>query len=209
MVEVVGAHDLGVGILLGASQSIGFRGILLFGTPEQKKRYLPDLATGRKIAAFALTEANSGSDAASVKTRAVLDASGAFYVLSGAKMWISNGPGADVFTVFAKTAVKDEATGVVKDRMIALIVERAFGGVTSGPKEDKMGIRCSPTSEVFFDNVKVPVENVLLKPGDGFKISMAILNAGRFGMGAGAVSFRLREIPLLLLVRVVAFPPRR
>lgn len=184
--RVVGAADLGVGILLGASQSIGYKGILLYGTPEQKQKYLPDCATGRKIAAFALTEPGAGSDAASIKTRAELSADGSHYVLRGSKIWISNGPQAEVFTVFAKTAVADAtAPGGTKDKMIALIVERAFGGVTSGPPEKKMGIKCSPTSEVFFENCKVPVANRLMEVGDGFKIAMGILNSGRFGMGAG------------------------
>lgn len=175
-----------MGILLGASQSIGYKGILLYGTDAQKRKYLPDCASGRKIAAFALTEPGAGSDAAGVKTRAELSADGTHYVLTGSKIWISNGPQADVFTVFAKTPVDDAAApGGKKDKMIALVVERAFGGVTSGPPEKKMGIKCSPTSEVFFENCKVPVENRLLGVGDGFKIAMGILNAGRFGMGAG------------------------
>jgi len=185
MVEVVGGADLGVGILLGASQSIGYKGILLFGTPAQKARYLPDCASGRKIAAFALTEPGAGSDAASVKTRAELSADGSHYVLTGSKIWISNGPTAEIMTVFAKTAVPDAAApGGVRDRMVALIVERAFGGVTSGPPEKKMGIKCSPTSEVFFDKTRVPAANLLLGVGDGFKVAMGILNSGRFGMGA-------------------------
>ena len=184
-----------MGILLGASQSIGYKGILLYGTEAQKRKYLPDCASGRKIAAFALTEPGAGSDAAGVKARAELSADGTHYVLTGSKIWISNGPQADVFTVFCKTPVPDAAApGGSKDKMIALVVERAFGGVTSGPPEQKMGIKCSPTSEVFFENCKVPVENRLLDVGDGFKIAMGILNSGRFGMGAGAC----RDSPLYL-----------
>ena len=177
-----------MGILLGASQSIGYKGILLYGTPAQKAAYLPDCASGRKVAAFALTEPGAGSDAAGVKTRAVLSPDGKHYVLNGSKIWISNGPAADILTVFCKIAVPDAAApGGTKDKMLALIVERAFGGVTSGPAEKKMGIKCSPTSEVFFENCKVPVGNRLLEVGDGFKIAMGILNSGRFGMGAGAL----------------------
>jgi len=205
MVEVVGAHDLGVGILLGASQSIGYKGILLYGTDAQKRKYLPDCASGRKIAAFALTEPGAGSDAAGVKTRAELSADGTHYVLTGSKIWISNGPQADVFTVFAKTPVDDAAApGGKKDKMIALVVERAFGGVTSGPPEKKMGIKCSPTSEVFFENCKVPVENRLLGVGDGFKIAMGILNAGRFGMGAGGCGAAASRPPRALQRRARA-----
>lgn len=183
-VEEVGAADLGVGILLGASQSIGYKGIMLYGTPAQKAKYLPGLATGRQIAAFALTEPAAGSDAAGIKLRATLSEDGKFYTLNGSKIWISNGPEAEVMTVFAKTEGVDEKTGAKKDKMCAFIVERAFGGVTSGPPEKKMGIKCSPTSEVFFENCRVPTENMLLGVGDGFKIAMGILNAGRFGMGA-------------------------
>ena len=102
LVEVVGGHDLGIGITLGAHQSIGYKGINLFGTPAQKEKYLPKLATGEQIAAFALTEPQSGSDAASIKTRAVPTPDGKHYILNGSKIWISNGGFAEVFTVFAK-----------------------------------------------------------------------------------------------------------
>lgn len=183
MVEIVGAADLGVGIYLGAHQSIGFKGITLFGTPAQKEKYLPPLAAGKQIAAFALTEPSSGSDANSIKSRAVLDKDGKHFILNGGKIWISNGGICEVLTVFAQTPVPDGKGGVV-DKVTAFIVERAFGGVTNGPPEKKMGIKCSNTAEVFFDNVKIPVENVLGEVGAGFKVAMAILNNGRFGMGA-------------------------
>uniref|UniRef100_H3B2S2 Very long-chain specific acyl-CoA dehydrogenase, mitochondrial n=1 Tax=Latimeria chalumnae TaxID=7897 RepID=H3B2S2_LATCH len=130
LVEIVGMHDLGVGITLGAHQSIGFKGILLIGNQKQKEKYLPKLASGEHIAAFCLTEPSSGSDAASIKTTAVPSSCGKHYVLNGSKLWISNGGLAEIFTVFAKTPVKDEATGEVKDKISAFIVERAFGGVT-------------------------------------------------------------------------------
>jgi alkylation response protein AidB-like acyl-CoA dehydrogenase len=135
MVEIVGGGDLGVGIYLGAHQSIGFKGILLYGTDVQKEKYLPALAAGKNIAAFALTEPHAGSDAAGISTRAVLSADGSHYVLNGGKCWISNGSIAEIFTVFAKTEVKDPKTGEKKDRMSAFIVERAFKGVTSGTCE--------------------------------------------------------------------------
>ncbi|MBN3318575.1 ACADV protein, partial [Atractosteus spatula] len=184
LVEIVGMHDLGVGITLGAHQSIGFKGILLFGTKEQKEKYLPKLATGETIAAFCLTEAASGSDAASIKTTAVRSACGKYYTLTGGKIWISNGGLAEIFTVFAKTPVKDESTGETKDKITAFIVEKAFGGVTHGPPEEKMGIKASNTAEVHFDAVRVPAENVLGEVGSGFKVAMNILNNGRFGMAA-------------------------
>lgn len=148
LVQIVGQHDLGVGIMLGAHQSIGFKGLLLYGTPAQKQKYLPRLATGETMAAFCLTEPGSGSDAASIRTRAQLSPCGKFYTLDGNKIWISNGGLAEIFTVFAKTAVKDEATGKTKDKITAFIVERSFGGVTHGAPEKKMGIKASNTAEV-------------------------------------------------------------
>merc|ERR1719373_1078788 len=193
LTEVVGGNDLGVGIFIGAHQSIGFKGILLAGTPEQKEQYLPKLATGEQFAAFALTEPSSGSDAGSIKTRAVLNEAGTHWILNGAKIWISNGGIAEIFTVFAKTPIVDPATGTETEKVSAFIVERSFGGVTNGPPEKKMGIKCSNTAEVYFENVPVPVENVLRQPGDGFKVAMEILNNGRFGMGA-ALSGTMRSV---------------
>lgn len=184
LVEVVGQNDLGVGIFLGAHQSIGFKGILIAGSEEQKRKYLPALAKGERFAAFALTEPTSGSDANSIRSRAELSPDGKHWVLNGSKIWISNGGIAEVFTVFAQTPVKDEKTGETKDKVTAFIVERGFGGVTNGPPEKKMGIKCSNTAEVHFDNVRIPVENVLGQVGGGFKVAMSILNNGRFGMVA-------------------------
>ncbi|GAB1600389.1 very long-chain specific acyl-CoA dehydrogenase, mitochondrial-like [Argonauta hians] len=184
LVEIVGAHDLGVGITLGAHQSIGFKGILLFGNKEQKAKYLPSLATGEKIAAFCLTESSSGSDASSIRTSATLSPDGSHYILNGSKLWISNGGLAEIFTVFAQTRVLDKKSGQEKDKVSAFIVERSFGGVTSGSPEKKMGIKASNTTEVYFDNVKIPKENLLGEAGEGFKVAMNILNNGRFGMAA-------------------------
>lgn len=183
MGEIVGANDLGLGICLGAHQSIGFKGILLFGTPEQKKKYLPMVTDqGRVFAAFCLTEPGSGSDASSIKTRAVLSPDGKHFILNGSKIWISNGGIANILTVFAKTEVVDPKTGKPRDKVTAFIVERGFGGVSNGPPEKKMGIKCSNTAEVYFEDCKVPIENVIGEVGDGFKVAMQILNNGRFGM---------------------------
>merc|ERR1719429_751212 len=193
LTEVVGGNDLGVGIFIGAHQSIGFKGILLAGTPEQKEKYLPKLASGENFAAFALTEPSSGSDAGSIKTRAVLNKEGTHWILNGGKIWISNGGIAEIFTVFAKTPIVDPATGTETEKVSAFIVERSFGGVTHGPPEKKMGIKCSNTAEVYFENTPIPVENVLNNPGDGFKVAMQILNNGRFGMGA-ALSGTMRTV---------------
>ncbi|KAG9510966.1 Very long-chain specific acyl-CoA dehydrogenase, mitochondrial, partial [Fragariocoptes setiger] len=184
MAELMGGNDLAIGIALGSHQSIGFKGILLYGNEEQKQKYLPDLAVGKRIACFCLTEPGSGSDAGSIRTKAEMSPDGKHWLLNGSKIWISNGGIADVFTVFAKTPVKDEKTGEMKDKITAFIVERKFGGLTSTDGEKKMGIKASNTATVNFDNCPVPVENVLGPVGGGFKVAMNILNSGRFGMGA-------------------------
>ncbi|CAI9159950.1 unnamed protein product [Rangifer tarandus platyrhynchus] len=175
--------DTSIAVTLAAHQAIGLKGIILAGSKEQKARYLPRLASGEHVAAFCLTEPSSGSDAASIRTRATLSADKRHYILNGAKVWITNGGLANVFTVFAKTEVVD-SDGSVKDKMTAFIVERDFGGVTNGKPEDKMGIRGSNTCEVHFENTRVPVENVLGEVGGGFKVAMNILNSGRFSMGS-------------------------
>ena len=138
LTEIVGGNDLGVGIFIGAHQSIGFKGILIAGSPEQKEKYLPRLASGEDFAAFALTEPSSGSDANSIKTRADLSPDGKHWILNGAKIWISNGGIAEIFTVFAKTPVPDEKSGEMVEKVSAFIVERKFGGVSHGPPENKM-----------------------------------------------------------------------
>merc|ERR1712079_131789 len=153
----------------------------------------PKLASGEQFAAFALTEPSSGSDANSIKTRAELSPDGKHYILNGSKIWISNGGIAEVFTVFAKTPVVDPKSGETVEKVSAFIVERAFGGVSHGPPEKKMGIKCSNTAEVYFENTPVPVENVIGEPGEGFKVAMQILNNGRFGMGA-ALSGTMRTV---------------
>ena len=183
MSEILGAHDLGLGVFLTGHQGIGFKGILICGTEEQKEKYLPRLASGEIMAAFSLTEPASGSDASSISTRAVLAEDGSSWSLSGSKIWCTGGGLADVFTVFAKTEVRDKESGEVRDKITAFIVERSFGGVSNGPPEKKMGIKCSNTAELYFDNTLVPAENVLGGIGNGFKVAMQILNNGRFGMG--------------------------
>ncbi|XP_020631609.1 acyl-CoA dehydrogenase family member 9, mitochondrial-like [Orbicella faveolata] len=177
--------DASIAVTLMAHQSIGLKGILLCGTEAQKQKYLPRLASGEHIAAFCLTEPSSGSDAASIQTRATLSDDGKHFLLNGSKIWISNGGWADVMTVFARTHITD-AKGEQQDKITAFIVEREFGGVTSGKPEDKLGIRGSNTCELHFDNTPIPVENVLGDVGGGFKVAMNILNSGRFGIGAGA-----------------------
>lgn len=141
----------------------------MYGTPEQKAKYLPQVSN-RKYAAFCLTEPSSGSDAGSIRSRAIKSADGSHYVLNGSKIWISNGGIADIMTVFAQVPIKDPKTGETKDKVTAFIVERGFGGVTSGPPEKKMGIKCSNTAAIFFEDVKIPAENVLGEEGEGFKV---------------------------------------
>ncbi len=173
------SHDSSVSLTIGAHSSIGMKGLLLFGSDEQKQRYLPKLATGEMIAAFCLTESGAGSDAASIRTKAVRNDDGS-WTLSGEKIWITNGGIADFFTVFART---DTPEG----KITAFIVEAAWSGVSHGPHEDKMGIRASSTTTVAFADVRVPPENVLGPVGKGFKVAMSILNSGRTGLGGGAV----------------------
>ena len=187
VMQQVAGWDGSIAVTLGAHSSIGFKGLLLFGTDEQKKRFLPKLATGEMIAAFCLTEPGSGSDAFSIKTNA--QRQGDFYVLNGQKLWITNGGIADFYTVFAKTTPDTPAQ---KGKITAFIVTRDLGGVSHGPHEDKMGIRASNTTAVFFDNVRVPAANVLGEEGKGFKVAMSILNHGRTGLGAGAVGGQRR-----------------
>src|SRR5271156_2601482 len=172
-------HDSSVSLTIGAHSSIGMKGILLFGTAEQKARYLPKLASGELIAAFCLTESGAGSDAASIRTQAVKNDNGT-WTLNGEKIWITNGGIADLYTVFARTS---SAAG----KITAFVVEAAWPGVSHGHHEDKMGIRASSTTTVNFADVQVPAENVLDVEGKGFKVAMAILNNGRTGLGGGAV----------------------
>jgi butyryl-CoA dehydrogenase len=163
----------------GAHAGIGTLPVMLFGSEAQKKKYLPRLASAELIGAYALTEPHAGSDALAAKTRADLSADGTHYVLNGSKMWITNAGKADLFTVFAK--INGE-----KDKFTAFLVERSWPGVTVGPEEKKMGIKGSSTCAVYFDNVKVPVENLLGEIGRGHIIAFSILNIGRLKLGAFA-----------------------
>jgi alkylation response protein AidB-like acyl-CoA dehydrogenase len=157
-----------------AHTGIGSLPILFFGSEQQKEKYLPRLVSGELLAAYALTEPLAGSDALAARTRAELSPDGKHYILNGQKMWITNGGAADVFIVFAK---------VGGEKFTAFIVERAFGGLTSGTEEHKMGIQGSSTTAIYFDNVKVPVENVLGEIGRGHVIAFNILNIGRLKLG--------------------------
>jgi acyl-CoA dehydrogenase family protein 9 len=192
VMEEVGGLDASLAVTLGGHQSIGLKAILLYGTDEQKRKYLPTLATGEKVAAFALTEPSAGSDAAAIQTRAELTPDGKHYVLNGSKIWITNGGFADVFTVFARTSAPDEGA---KPRITAFIVERSMG-VKNGPNEQKLGIRGSSTTSLYFDDVMVPVENVVGEVGRGFKVAVEVLNTGRMSLATGSVGACKRLIRL-------------
>ncbi|KAF4533144.1 hypothetical protein B566_EDAN007955 [Ephemera danica] len=201
----VTALDGSIAVTLAAHQSIGLKGLLICGTEEQKRKYLPRLATGEWLAAFCLTEPSSGSDAASIQTRATLSDDGKTWLLNGSKIWISNGGIAEMFTVFAKTEHENDK-GEKYDKVTAFIVERGFGGVSSGKPEDKLGIRGSNTCEVYFENTPVPAENVLGEPGQGFKVAMNILNSGRFSMGSSSAGLQYAGINLAETVKKLRNP---
>lgn len=166
-------------VAYGAHTGIGTLPILYYGTKEQKEKYIPKLVSGEWKAAYCLTEPSSGSDANSGKTKAVLSEDGKYYVINGQKMWITNGGFADVFTVFAK--IDDDKN------LSAFIVDAHSEGISLNPEEKKMGIKGSSTRQVFFNNVKVPVENLLSERGNGFKIALNILNIGRIKLAGGVL----------------------
>jgi alkylation response protein AidB-like acyl-CoA dehydrogenase len=175
--EYLGAgHSFSVAI--AAHTGIGTLPILYFGTPEQKQKYIPKLISGEWVGSYGLTEPNSGSDALSAKTSARLSEDGKYYLLNGQKCWITNGGFADVYTVFAK---------VDGDKFTGFIVERGFEGFTQGPEEHKMGIKGSSTVQLYFQDCKVPVENVLGEIGKGHKIAFNILNIGRLKLCAATL----------------------
>jgi acyl-CoA dehydrogenase family protein 9 len=192
VMQEVASYDASLAVTLGAHQSIGLKGILLFGTEEQRSKYLPKLASGERVAAFALTEPSAGSDAAAIQTRAEALPDGSGYILNGSKIWITNGGFADVFTVFARTSAPDAGQ---KPKITAFIVERGMG-VKNGPPEHKLGIRGSSTTEVFFEDVRVPAQNILGEVGRGFKVAMEVLNSGRLGLAAGSVGGAKRLIKM-------------
>lgn len=161
----------------GAHTGIGTLPILYYGSEEQKQKYLPKLATGEWAACYCLTEPDAGSDANSGKTKAELTPDGKHYLINGQKMWISNAGFADLFIVFAK--IEDDKN------LTAFIVEKTFGGITMNEEEKKMGIKGSSTRQVFFNDCKVPVENMLSERQNGFKIAVNILNIGRIKLGSG------------------------
>ncbi len=178
-VEELSRACLGVATTYAAN-ALGTYPLLLFGTDEQKKKYLPDIAAGKRLVAFGLTEANAGSDAAGIQTTAKLE--GNEYVLNGTKQWITNGGEAEIYTIIAMTDKTRGARGAS-----AFIIEKGMPGFHFGKKEKKMGIRASTTRELIFDNCRVPKKNILSKEGYGFIITMKTLDNSRVGVGAQGV----------------------
>lgn len=173
------AHGFSFSVAYSAHTGIGTLPLLYYGNEEQKKKYIPRLASGEWKAAYCLTEPGSGSDANSGKTKAVLSEDGRHYVVNGQKMWITNAGFANFFTVFAK--IDDDK------KLSAFLIEADSEGITLNPEEKKMGIKGSSTRQVFFNNVKVPVENLLSERENGFKIALNILNIGRIKLGAAVM----------------------
>jgi acyl-CoA dehydrogenase family protein 9 len=172
--------DATLSVIMGVHQSIGMKGIVLFGSDEQKERFLPDLASGRKLAAFALTEPNAGSDVHSMESRAVKQPDGS-WKLNGHKRYIGNGSKASTLVTFARAEVDGQ------DRHIALILEAGMDGFEVGERYDTMGLRGNDLRQLHFNDVRIPPENVLGEPGEGFRIAMQILNNGRLSLGTGSV----------------------
>lgn len=180
--EATGAGN-SFSVALSAHTGIGTLPILYYGNEAQKSKYLPKLATGEWKAAYCLTEPDSGSDANSGKTKAILTSDGQHYAITGQKMWITNGGFADVFIVFAKI----EENGQTDKNLSAFIIEKSSGGITMNAPEHKMGIKGSDTRQIFFNDCLVPVENMLSERGNGFKIAVNILNIGRIKLAAAAL----------------------
>ncbi|MCU0489636.1 MAG: acyl-CoA dehydrogenase [Anaerolineales bacterium] len=172
--------DASHGTIMSVNNSLYGSGLLHFGTPEQKEKYLTPVASGEAIGAYSLTEPMSGSDAGTMRCRAVLD--GDYYVLNGRKSWVTSGPVADYLIVFAMTEPEKKQRGIT-----AFLVEARQPGFIRGKKEPKLGIRASATSEIVFEDCHVPLQNRLGSEGEGFKIAMTILDAGRIGIGAQAL----------------------
>lgn len=188
--SLLATERLGAGhsfsVAYGAHTGIGTLPLLYYGNDKQKQKYIPKLASGEWAAAYCLTEPNAGSDANSGKTKATLTDDGQHYVLNGQKMWITNGGFANLFTVFAK--IDDDK------KLTAFLVEADSEGISLNPEEKKMGIKGSSTRQVFFNNVKVPVENMLSSRENGFKIALNILNIGRIKLGAGVLGASKQSI---------------
>jgi alkylation response protein AidB-like acyl-CoA dehydrogenase len=173
-------------VAFSANTGIGTLPLVWYGTPEQKKKYLPKLADGTFVGAYALSESSSGSDAVNANTRAILSADGQTYTLNGEKMWITNGGFADIFTIFAKCEVK-EGKDAGKEKLTAFLVEKGTPGFTPGKEEHKLGIRGSSTTPLILSDCKIPAANLLGEVGKGHHIAFNILNVGRYKLGNAAI----------------------
>jgi alkylation response protein AidB-like acyl-CoA dehydrogenase len=174
--------DASHGTVMSVNNSLFAHGLMKFGTEEQKQKYLLPVASGQKIGAYSLTEPMSGSDAGTMKSRAVLNDAGTHYVINGRKSWVTSAPFADYIVLFTMTAPEKQHKGVT-----AFLIETDQPGFERGKKEPKLGIRASATSEIIFDNYQCPVENRLGAEGEGFKIAMTVLDAGRIGIASQAL----------------------
>ena len=185
LMQAVCRYCAATATVVGGHQSIGIKGIVKYGTEEQKQEFLPKMAAGEWIGAYALTEPGSGSDAAAMTTKAVYDAADDVWVLNGRKQWITNGGFGKVFTVFART--ESEPTDKPTQAISCFLVKRDLEGVSTTPPMHKMGIRGSNTVDVAFDNVRVPARHLLGPRGGGFKMAMEILNTGRLSLASGCI----------------------
>lgn len=192
VMEEIARVDPSVGLILAAHSGLCLQHIMMYADPEQKKRFVPDLATGTQIGAWCLTEPGSGSDASGMKTTAIQD--GDSYIMNGSKCFITNGSFAGTYVVLAKT---DQALG--NKGISAFIVEREREGVVVGKKENKLGMRASETVTIMFDQVRVPKQNLLGKTGEGFKQALAVLDSGRIGIAALSVGLAQGALEAALL----------
>ena len=178
--EEISKADASHGVIMSVNNSLYCHGIMEFGTEEQKRKFVTPVASGKAIGAYSLTELQSGSDAGTMKSRAICD--GNSYILNGRKSWVTNGPVANYFVVFMMTDPDKKQKGIS-----AFLVAGDTPGLTRGKKESKLGIRASATSELLFENCRIPTENLLGKEGEGFKIAMNVLDVGRIGIAAQAL----------------------
>ncbi len=180
--EEIAKADVSHSTIMSVNNSLYCHGLMMFGTEAQKQKWLVPVASGEKIGAYSLTEPMSGSDAGTMKSRAVLNEAGTHYLINGRKSWVTSGPVADLIVLFTMTEPEKKHKGIT-----AFMIDTSKPGFIRGKKEPKLGIRASATSEIVFDNYECPVEDVLGQVGEGFKISMTVLDAGRIGIASQAL----------------------
>lgn len=180
--EEIAKADVSHSTIMSVNNSLYCHGLMMFGTEEQKQKWLVPVAGGEKIGAYSLTEPMSGSDAGTMKSRAVLNEAGTHYLINGRKSWVTSGPVADYIVLFTMTEPEKKHKGIT-----AFMIDTSKKGFVRGKKEPKLGIRASATSEIVFDNYECPIEDVLGQAGEGFKISMTVLDAGRIGIASQAL----------------------